>query len=92
MSERYDRSLMKRGAEARRLIAAGEDPFRMLLAVVWPDHDWAESALFTRLASCPTCSGDTGGCAECGSTGLITAERRELLRIEALAEYAYNAA
>jgi hypothetical protein len=92
MSERYDRGLMKRGAEARRLIAEGEDPVRMLLAVVWPDHEWAESAVFARLAPCPTCSDDAGGCAECGSTGLVTAERRELLMAEALADYAYNAA
>jgi hypothetical protein len=92
MAERYDRGLMRRGAEARRLIAEGEDPIRMLLAVVWPDHDWEESAMLAKLAACPTCSDDTAGCAECGSTGLVTAERRELLRVEALAEYAYNAA
>jgi hypothetical protein len=92
MSERYDRGLMKRGAEARRLIAEGEDPIRMLLAVVWPDHDWAASVLLAKFALCPTCSDATAGCMECGSTGLVTAERRTVLRVEALADYAYDAA
>jgi hypothetical protein len=88
----YDKTLMKRGEAARRLIVDGEDPFRMLLAVVWPDHDWEESVLLARLTSCPRCSGGIVGCQECGSTGLVTAARRKLLTIEALATYAYGAA
>jgi hypothetical protein len=88
---RYDAALMERGAEARRLIRHGEDPVRMLLAVVWPDHDWAESAFNTRLAGCPRCSG-TVGCEECGSTGLVTVARRKLLAIEDLAAAVYEAA
>ena len=39
-----------------RVIEDGEDPFRMLLQVVWPDHDWAESAMLARLTGCPKCS------------------------------------
>jgi hypothetical protein len=88
----YDKTLMKRGEAARRLIVDGEDPFRMLLAVVWPDHDWAESALLARLTSCPSCSDGTVACSECASTGLVTVERRKLLIIEALAAYRYEAA
>jgi hypothetical protein len=88
----YDRVLMKRGEAARRLIADGEDPFRMLLEVVWPGHDWAESAMLARLTSCPMCSDGAVACAECGSTGLVTTKRRQLLAIEALAAYAYDAA
>jgi hypothetical protein len=83
---------MKRGEAARRLITHGEDPFRMLLAVVWPGHDWAASALHVRFTSCPRCSAGVSGCAECGSTGLVTTTRRQLLTIEALAAYAYEAA
>jgi hypothetical protein len=83
---------MKRGEAARRLITEGEDPFRMLLTVVWPEHDWAESAMLARLTSCPNCSDGTLACAECGSTGLVTTKRRQLLTIEALAAYAYDAA
>jgi len=92
MRERYDKGLMKRGEAARRLIAQGEDPYRMLLAAVWPGHDWSESVLLARLTSCPRCSEGTVGCAECGSTGLVTAARRQLLTIEALAADAYEAA
>ena len=92
MAENYDRTLMKRGEAARRLIANGEDPVRMLLQVVWPDHDWSESAVMARLMSCPSCADGKAGCSECGNTGLVTVERRKLLTIEALAEYAYDAA
>jgi hypothetical protein len=80
MSHIYDKTLMKRGEAARRLIVDGEDPFRMLLAVVWPGHDWSESVLLARL------------CEECGSTGLVTATRRNLLAIEDLAATMYEAA
>jgi hypothetical protein len=92
MPHTYDKTLMKRGEAARRLIVDGEEPFRMLLAVVWPDHDWEESVPLARLTSCPRCSDGTVGCVECGSTGLVTSARRELLTIEALATYAYAAA
>ena len=88
---RYDAGLMKRGEEARRLIRHGEDPVRMLLAVVWPDHDWAEGAFNTRLTDCPRCSG-TVGCEECGSTGLVSVARRKVLAIEDLAAAVYQAA
>ncbi len=88
----YDRALMKRGEAARRLIAEGEDPFRMLLTVVWPEHDSGEHARRACLTACPSCSDGTLACAECGSTGLVTAERRQLLTIETLAAYAYDAA
>lgn len=88
----FDNALMKRGAEARRLIADGEDPIRMLLEVVWPNHDWADSAILARLTSCPVCSDGVVGCSECGSTGLVTAERRKLLTVEALAARAYATA
>ena len=87
MQGRLDSELMLRGAAARRLIADGEDPFRMLLEVVWPGHDWADSALRTRFSSCPLCADDTVRCAECGGTGLVTVVRRKLLAIEALAEH-----
>jgi hypothetical protein len=83
---------MKRGEAARRLIAQGEDPVRMLLAAVWPDHDWAESALHTRLTHCPRCSDSTVGCQECGGTRLVTTTRRKLLTIEDLAAAVYEAA
>ena len=83
---------MKRGEAARRLITHGDDPVRMLLAVVWPDHDWAETALHTRFTSCPDCSSGAGGCAECGSTGLVTVARRQLLAVEDLAAAVYEAA
>jgi hypothetical protein len=82
---KYDRGLMKRGEAARRLIGDGEDPFQMLLAAVWPDYDWSESALYARLTKCPRCGGDDSGCSECGNTGLITAARRKLLAMDGLA-------
>jgi len=88
----YDRALMKRGEAARRLIAEGEDPFRMLLAVVWPGHDWSESTLLATLTSCPMCSDGVIPCGECGSTRLVTATRREVLVCEALATHVYEAA
>ena len=88
----YDRALMKRGEAARRLIAQGEDPFRLLLAVVWPGHDWSESALLATLTSCPMCADGVIPCGECGSTGLVTATRREVLVGEALATHVYEAA
>ena len=87
----YDKKLMKRGEAARRLITEGEDPFRMLLEVVWPEHDWTESAMLARLTSCPTCDG-TLACASCGNTGLVTTKRCQLLTIESLAAYAYDTA
>lgn len=91
MPENYDRALMKRGEAARRLIGDGEeDPFRMLLQVVWPDHDWEESVMLARLTGCPKCSGAQPGCDECGSTGLVSEERRTFLTIEALADLAYE--
>jgi hypothetical protein len=83
---------MKRGEAARRLITQGEDPVTMLLAAVWPDHDWAEIAARTRFTSCPLCSNGAGGCTECGSTGLVTVARRKLLAIEELDAAAYEAA
>ena len=92
MGETYDRELMKRGMAARQLIEAGEDPFRMLLQAVWPDHDWDESVMLAKLTACPTCSGSAPGCTECGSTGLLTEERNKLLNIEALAKLAYEGA
>jgi hypothetical protein len=82
---------MERGKAARSLIMQGEDPIRMLLAVVWPGRDWSENVPLARLTSCPKCSDGTVGCTECGSTGLVTAARRQLLTIEALAAYAYEA-
>jgi hypothetical protein len=87
----YDKTLMKRGEAARRLISEGEDPFRMLLEVVWPEHDWTESAMLARLTSCPQCDG-TLACGVCGNTGLVTTDRRRLLAIESLATYAYDTA
>jgi len=92
MSETYDRGLMRRGAAARALISNGEDPYRMLLQVVWPDHDWAEAALLATLTSCPVCSDGTVACSECGGTGVVTTDRRRLLAIQALADLVYNAA
>jgi hypothetical protein len=84
---------MKRGEAARRLIAQGEDPVRMLLEVVWPGQDWADRALRSRLTTCPECSeGMLLGCAECGSTGLVTTTRRKLLAVEALADRLFHAA
>ena len=91
MGERYDRGLMKRAEGARRCIADGEDPFTMLLQAVWPDHDWAESAMLARLTACPACRGSVHGCSECGSTGLVTEGRSEELAIEKLAKLAYDA-
>ena len=64
----------------------------MLLAVVWPGHDWSESALLATLTSCPMCSDGVIPCGECGSTGLVTATRREVLVGEALATHVYEAA
>lgn len=90
MGEKYDRELMKRGMAARQLIEEGEEPFRMLLQAVWPDHDWEESLMLARLMECPTCLGSAPGCKECGSTGLITEERRRLLSIEGLAKLAHE--
>ncbi len=58
----------------------------MLLEVVWPGHEWAESALRTRFTSCPLCTEDTIGCEECLGTRLVTTGRHKLLAIEALAE------
>jgi hypothetical protein len=86
----YDKDLMRRGAAARHCIADGEDPFRMLLQVVWPDHDWANSAMLARLIACPNCRGSTSGCSECGSTGLVTEEHSKLLAMERLANLAYE--
>jgi hypothetical protein len=86
MQGRLDSELMLRGAAARRLIADGEDPVRMLLQVVWPGYDWAESALRSRFTACPVCVEDVVGCAECGGTRLVTVTRRKLLAIEALAD------
>ena len=82
---KYDRELMKRGKAARQLVADGEDPLDMLLAAVWPDHDWSESALYARLTKCPRCGGNNIACNDCGNTGLITAARQKLLAIEELA-------
>jgi hypothetical protein len=75
----YDRSLMERGKVARALISEGEDPYRMLAAVVWPGRDWTEDALRARLRSCPRCSDEIVGCDECGGTGLVTIARHRLL-------------
>ena len=83
---------MKRGEAARRVIADGEDPLLMLLQVVWPDHDWAESAMLARLAGCPKCSDIGSTCDECGNTGLVTEERKKLLAIDDLAAAMYGAA
>jgi hypothetical protein len=69
MAERYDRELMERGAAARQVIADGEDPFVMLLHAVWPDHDWAESAMLARLMACPTCRGSKSGCSRAEAQG-----------------------
>lgn len=90
MGEKYDRGLMQRGEGARRVIADGEDPLLMLLQVVWPDHDWAESAMLARLTGCPKCSDDGTSCDVCGNTGLVTEKRRNLLTIEDSAKLAYE--
>jgi hypothetical protein len=92
MAEKYDKDLMRRGAAARDCIEGGEDPFRMLLQVVWPDRDWADSAMLARLTACPNCGGPTSGCPECGSTGLLTEERRKFLAIDTLAKAAFEGA
>jgi len=63
---------MERGKAARQLIAEGEDPFRMLAAVVWPGRDWATELLRTRLVACSACSDEVGSC-ECGNIGLSVA-------------------
>jgi hypothetical protein len=60
------------GAEARRLICDGEDPYAMLAAVVWPGRDWSEEVMQARLAECAWCAAATR-CEECGSTGLMVA-------------------
>jgi hypothetical protein len=65
---------MERGAVARRLIAEGEDPYRMLAAVVWPGRGWAEDVSRARLMTCPTCSADVA-CEDCGNTDLVTPAR-----------------
>ena len=83
----YDRALMKRGEVARRLIAEGEDAFRMFAAVIWPGRDWAEDAFRARLLGCPTCVGDVPVCGECGGTGLVTSARYESLVGEANVAY-----
>jgi len=88
----YDKGLMQRGKAARQCIENGDDPYRMLLQVVWPEHDWTELALLTRFTSCPECSPEVDRCDECGGTGIVTEERSRLLAIEALAMYAYDAA
>jgi hypothetical protein len=88
MPARYDNGLMKRAQAARQLIRGGEDPYRMLLQVVWPDRDWAQDALLTTLTSCPVCVDGLAACSECGGTGLVTTDRRKTLAYEALAEYA----
>jgi hypothetical protein len=62
----------------------------MLLQVVWPDHDWAESAMLARLTACPKCSDAGTSCDECGNTGLVTAERTQFLAIEGLASAMYG--
>ena len=90
MAEKYDKDLMRRGAAARDCIEDGEDPLLMLLQVVWPDHDWADSAMLARLTACPKCRGFTSRCPECGSTGLLTEERSKLLAIETVARVAYE--
>ena len=81
----YDRELMKRGEAARRLIAEGEDPFAMLLAAVWPEHDWTERARVAHFTACPRCSDNAVGRVECGGTGLVTAAQRKLFVVEELA-------
>ena len=91
MSKRSDNDLIRRGAAARHLIKEGEDPFVMLLQVVWPDHDWADSAMLARLKACPNCHGSVSGCPECGSTGLVTPERSSFLALEKLADLAHDA-
>jgi hypothetical protein len=69
---------MKCGEAARRLIADGEDPFRMLALVMWPGRDWSEDALRAELVTCPQCFG-RDHCRECGGTGLVTGDRLALL-------------
>lgn len=68
----YDTELMRLGAEARRLISEGEDAYRMLAAIVWPERDWSEEVMGARLTECAWCAGATQ-CDECGSTGLMVA-------------------
>ena len=87
----YDRGLMARGEAARRCISNGEDPFTMLLQAVWPDHDWAASAMLARLVSCPRCSGSKSGCPDCGSTGLVTEDRRKRVAAKLLADQLFQA-
>ena len=64
----------------------------MLLQAVWPDHDWDERRDARKTYGVPTCSGSGPGCTDCGSTGLLTEERKKLLNIEALAKLAYEGA
>ena len=78
---------MKRGEVARRLISEGEDAFRMFAAVVWPGRDWAEDALRAQLVACPACFGDAAACGECGSTGLVSIARHELLTADVRVSY-----
>lgn len=40
--------------------------------------------MLARLESCPICKGSLAGCAECGSTGMVTDERSKLLSIKAV--------
>ena len=68
----FDNELMRRGAESRRLISEGEDPFKMLAIVVWPGRDWSDEAIHARLVACPGCAGEAQ-CEACGSTGLVVA-------------------
>ena len=83
----YDMALMKRGEVARCLIFEGEDAFRMFAAVVWPGRDWAEDAFRACLVACPRCFGDAPACGECGSTGLVSSERHELLTADVNVAY-----
>lgn len=78
---------MRRGAVARSLISEGEDPHRMLAAVVWPGRDWEADALRARLVTCSACLGDASGCARCGGTGLVSIWRLEWLTDEAGVAY-----
>jgi hypothetical protein len=78
---------MDRGAIARRLISDGEEPYRMLAAVVWPGRDWAEDARNARLEPCTNCAGRIP-CDHCGGTGLVSATRRTSLRSDAGIAYA----
>ena len=67
-----DSALMRRGKAARELIRQGEDPFRMLAAVVWPGRDWRDEALLARLVPCAACVGDVAACLDCGGLGIVS--------------------